>query len=41
MEDLKSQATMIEKNKAQQTKEELKKVISTNKVLNDDKTKLL
>jgi len=41
MEDLKSQAVVIDNQKAQQTKEELQKVVAKNRVLSDDKTTLL
>lgn len=41
IEDIKAQATMIDSQKAKQTKEELKKAVTMKKVLNDDNSKLL
>lgn len=41
IEYLKSQATIIYGQKAKQVEEELKKIVATNKMLNDDNTKLL
>lgn len=41
IEDLKAQSNIIDRQKAQQKKEEVKKTIAINKVLNDDKVKLL
>jgi len=37
MEDLKAQYVVIDNQKAQYPEEELKKVVATNKVPNDDK----
>jgi len=41
VEELKAQSDVIEKQKAQKIEEELKKTVATNKVLHDDKIKLL
>lgn len=41
IEDLKDQSNIIDRKKAQQIEEELKKTIAANKVLNDDKVKLV
>lgn len=41
IEYLKYQSTMVDKQKSYYTEEELKKIITANKVLNDDKIKLL